>query len=49
MASKHHTTSSVEEAIIRVSGYITKDLDKGSIGVFGGRLFLLAELVETNK
>ena len=49
MYSKHHATRSVKEAIIRISGYIIKELEKGSVGVFGGGSLLLANLVETNK
>ena len=49
MADKHHATSWVEDAIIRVSGYIIKELEKGSIDIFSGRSLLLDELVDTNK
>ena len=48
MASKHHATSLVNDAIIRISGYIVKELEKGSISVFVGRSLLLEKLVETN-
>ena len=49
MASEHHATSSVEDGIVRISGYIIKELEKGIVGVFGGRILLLADLVDTNK
>ena len=49
MSGKHHTTSSVEDDIIRVSGYIIEELEKSSIGIFGDRSFFFAKLVETNK
>ena len=39
----------VEDAIVRISGYIVKELEKGSIGVFDGRSMLLAEIVKTDK
>ena len=49
VASEHHATSLVEDDIVRISGYIAKELEKGSIGIFGGRSLLLANIVETNK
>ena len=49
VAGEHHSTSSVEDAIVRVSGYIIEELEKGSIGIFCGRSLLLAELVDTNN
>ena len=49
MTGEHHATCSVEDAIVRVSGYIIEESEKGSIGIFGGRSLLLAELVKTNK
>ena len=49
MASNHHDTSLVNDSIVRISGYIIKELEKGSVGVFGGRRLLLAELVDTYK
>ena len=49
MASKHHVTSLVEDAIIKVSVYIIEDLEKGSIVIFGGRSLFFANLVDTNK
>ena len=49
MASEHHSTSSVKDAIVRISGYIIKELEKGSIDVFGGVSLLLAELFDTYK
>ena len=39
----------VEDSIVRISGYIIKELEKGSIGIFGGRILLLDKLVETDK
>ena len=49
MAREHHATSSVEDAIVRGSGYILEELEKGGINIFGGRRLLLAKLVETDK
>ena len=49
MASDHHTTILVKDAIVRISGYIIKELEKGSVGVLCGRSLLLAKLVETDK
>ena len=49
MAGYHHATSLLEDAIVRVSVYIIEESEKGSIGIFGVRSLLLAELVETNK
>ena len=49
MAGKHHAASSVEDAIVRVSGYIIEELEKGGIGIFGSRSLLLAELIDTDK
>ena len=49
MASEHHATSSVEDTIVRISGYIIKELEKGSVCVFSGRSLLLADLVKTDK
>ena len=50
MAREHHATILVEDTIVRViSGYIIKELEKGSTGIFGGRSLLLVELFETNK
>ena len=49
MAGENHVTSLVEDAIVRVSGYIIEELEEGSIGIFGGRCLLLAEIVDTNK
>ena len=45
----HHATSSIDDSIIRLSGYIIEELEKGIIVIFGGRSLLLSELVETNK
>ena len=41
MAIEHHVTRLAEYAIIRISGYIVKELEKGSISVFVGRSLLL--------
>ena len=49
MAGEHHATSSVGDAIARISGYIIEELEKGSIVIFGGRSLLLNEIVDTNK
>ena len=49
MDGKHHVASLVEGAVVKVSGYIIEELEKGNIGIFGGRSLLLAELVETDK
>ena len=49
MDGEHHATSLVEDAIIRVSGYIIKELQKGSIGIFGGRSLLLEKIDDTDK
>ena len=49
MAGKYHATISIEDAIVRVSGYIIEELENGSIGIFGGISLLLAKLVEINK
>ena len=49
MDGEHYATSSVEDAIVRVSGYIIEELEKSSIGIFGGRSLFLAELIETYK
>ena len=49
VVSEHHATSLVEDEIVRMSGYIIKELEKGSVGVFGGRILFLAELVDINK
>ena len=46
---EHHATISIEDAIVRVNGYIIEDLENGSIGIFSGRSLLLAELIDTNK
>ena len=49
VAGKHHATSSVEDTVARVRGNIIEELEKGSIGIFGGRILLLANIIETNK
>ena len=49
MAREHHVTILVEDAIIRLSGYIIEELEKDSIGIFGGKRLLLADLVNTDK
>ena len=49
MASKHHATISIEDAIVRLSGYIIEELDNGRIGIFSGISLLLADLVDINK
>ena len=49
MAGKHHATISIEDAIVRVSGYIIEELENGSIGIFSGISLLLADLVDINK
>ena len=49
MDAEHHATILVEDAIVRVSGYIIEELEKGSICIFGGRSLLLEDLVETDQ
>ena len=49
MAREHHVTILVEDAIIRLSGYIIEELEKDRIGIFGGKRLLLADLVNTDK
>ena len=49
MASEHHSIRLVDDTIVRTSGYIIKELEKGSIGIFGGRSLLLAMLIENDK
>ena len=49
MAGKHHATISIEDAIVRVSGYIIEELENGRIGIFSGISLLLDKLVEINK
>ena len=49
VASEHHATSLVEDAIVRTRGYIINESEKGSIGIFGGRSLFLNKLVETDK
>ena len=49
MSSNHLSTISVNNDIVKISGYIIKELEKGSVGVFGGRGLLLSDLVETEK
>ena len=49
MAGKHHATILIEDAIVRVSGYIIEELENGSIGIFSGISLLLADLVDINK
>ena len=44
-----HATILVDDAIIRISGYIINELDKGSIGIFGGISLFLDKIVDTNK
>ena len=47
--SEHHATSLVKYAIVRVSGYIIEELEKGSIGIFDGRRLWLANIVDTDE
>ena len=49
MASKHNATILVDDSIVRISGYIINELDKGSIGIFGGISLLLDKIVDTDK
>ena len=49
VAREHHATNLVNGAIVSISDYIIKELEKESVGVFGGRSLLLADLVETYK
>ena len=49
MASEHHATSSLKDDIVRISGYIIKELEKGRVGVFCCGRLLLANIVDTNK
>ena len=49
MASEHHANSSVKDANVRISGYKSKELDKGSAGVFGSRSLFLAKLIDNDK
>ena len=49
MSSNHLATILVKDDIVKISGHIIKELEKVSVGVFGGRGLLLSDLVETDK
>ena len=49
MSSNHLATILVKDDIVKISGHIIKELEKVSVGVFGGRGLLLSDLVETEK